>query len=180
MNVGFLRSSGSLDELPKEMSALERAGCERIVVDNALGPNLRAGMLGAVIEPLVAGDCLIVWTLGSVVSSMPELIDLVLQLDARDVRFRSLSEGFDSHGRNRAAIKTVFAQLKEFQDDLVIRLQNEAPAHLVRRVGRPRALSSEHIQRARELVEQGKTMDDIAREFKVSKATLYRYLVPGS
>jgi hypothetical protein len=33
MNVGFLRSSASMDELKEVMAALEKAGCERIVVD---------------------------------------------------------------------------------------------------------------------------------------------------
>jgi DNA invertase Pin-like site-specific DNA recombinase len=176
MNIGFLRSNASMDELRDEMTALEKAGCERIVVDNASEPNAQAGMLGAVISRLSSGQSLIVWTLESVANSMPELIDLVLQLEEKNVRFRSLTEGFDSQGRNRATIKAIFTQLKQFESGLALRLQNETQSRFGRRVGRPRALSSEHIRRARELVEQGQAMDDVAREFRVSKATLYRYL----
>ena len=176
MNIGFLRSSAFIEELQKEMSALEKAGCERIVVDNAPVSGGPAGMLGAVLVRLSAGDTLAVWSLESVADSMSQLIDLALQLEAKNVRFRSLSEGFDTHGRNRAAIKSLLGHLKEFERQLDLRHQSEAMANLARRVGRPKALSPEVAQQARALIKEGLKMDDVAKQFHVSRATLYRYL----
>ena len=165
-----------MEELRDEMGALEEAGCERIVLDNSLSPTPSTGTLGAVISRLADGDSLIVWSLDCVAGSMPELVELILQLDSRNVRFRSLKEDFDSHGRHRSFLRTTFDQLMQFESQLKLRQQQEATAHQARRVGRPRALSEEDIQRAHKLLNEGRVMDDVAKELHVSRATLYRYL----
>lgn len=174
MNIGFLSSTATMEELRDEMGALEEAGCERIVLDNSLSPTPSTGTLGAVISRLADGDSLIVWSLDCVAGSMPELVELILQLDGRNVRFRSLKEDFDSHGRNRALLRATLDQLMQFESQL--KLRQEAAAHHARRVGRPRALSEEDIQRAHKLLNEGRVMDDVAKELHVSRATLYRYL----
>jgi DNA invertase Pin-like site-specific DNA recombinase len=176
VNIGFLRSTASMDELREEMAALEKAGCERIVVDNNPIANPQQGMLGAVVSRLSPGDSLVVWSLDSVANSMPELVGLALRLEARNVRFRSLADGFDTYGRHRAVLKATLAKLQEFERQLEIRHELEAKAHHARRVGRPRSLSPEDVGRARVLINEGRTMDEVSREFQVSRATLYRYL----
>jgi DNA invertase Pin-like site-specific DNA recombinase len=176
MNIGFLRHP-STDELRDEMDALEKAGCERIVVDNAPFANLQSGMLGTVIGWLSSGDTLVVWSLDSVANSMPELIDLALQLESRNVRLRSLQDDFDTRGRNRAVVKSTLQQLQEFQRQSELRHKSVAAA--ARRVGRPRALTPEKLERAQQLLAEGRNMDEVAKEFQVSRATLYRYLLEG-
>lgn len=159
------------------MATLERAGCERIVVDNGPLAGRKDGMLGALISHLGDGDALVVLRLEAVANSVPELIDLALELEAKNVRFRSLTEGFDTHGRNRAATKAMLSQLQEFERQIRL-LKDEAPP--VRRAGRPRSLSPQDLERARELVKKGRTMDEVAKELQVSRATLYRYLENGT
>jgi DNA invertase Pin-like site-specific DNA recombinase len=176
VKIGFLRSTASMEELREEMGGLEEAGCERIILDNSLSATPNAGTLGAVISRLSDGDQLTVWSLDCVASSMSELVELILQLESRNVRFRSLKEGFDSHGRHRASLRATLEQLMEFQRQLKLRQQQEAAAHHARRVGRPRALSEEDIERAQRLLNEGRVMDDVAKELHVSRATLYRYL----
>ena len=173
MNIGFLRSTASMGELREEMAALEEAECERIILDNGLSATPNAGTLGAVISRLSDGDQLTVWSLDCVASSMPELVELILQLERRNVRLRSLKEGFDSHGRHGAFLKVTLEQFSEFQRELKVRQEE---AHHARRVGRPRALSEEDIERAQRLLNEGRVMDDVAKELHVSRATLYRYL----
>ena len=180
MNIGFLRSAASMDQLQDEMSELERADCQRIIVDNNTAADPHEGMLGAIMNRLSAGDGLIVLSLDSLANTMPQLIDLILELDAKDVRLRSLTEGFDTQGRNRALLKAILEQLQQYQTRLEERLRKEAANHLGRRVGRPRALTTDEIESARSLIKEGHTMDEVAQRFRISRATLYRYLEEAS
>jgi DNA invertase Pin-like site-specific DNA recombinase len=177
MHIGFLRSSASLEALKDILEELEKAGCERIVVDSAASPDPQQGMLAAVLARLSEGDCLTVWSLDSVAASMPELVDLVIGLQDRNIRFRSIAEGFDSNGRTRAVLRSVLAQLQSFEHRRQSRQREE---QLGRKVGRPRLLDSEHIEQARALLREGRSMDDVAKELNVSRATLYRYIEGGN
>jgi len=66
--------------------------------------------------------------------------------------------------------------LLQFQQQLEARLRNEAATLSARRVGRPKSLSTEQIEAAREMVKGGRPMDEVAQHFGISRATLYRYL----
>lgn len=59
------------------------------------------------------------------------------------------------------------------------RLLDEAPARPPSRRGRKPALSAAAVKTARRLLEQGRAADDVARQLKVSRATLYRHLQRG-
>jgi DNA invertase Pin-like site-specific DNA recombinase len=175
--IGFLRSTASADEVGGELSALEQAGCDRIIVDNTIG-STQTGMLAAVIGRLADGDVLTVWALDSLAESMAQLVHLILELDSRNVRLKSLKEGFDSQGRHRSALKDVLNQLAQFDERLKARQEQEAKLSQARRVGRPRSLSEADIDRARRHLRDGRSVDDVAKELNVSRATLYRYLEP--
>lgn len=179
MNVGYLHSTASMEELKEELAAFERIGCQRIVVDNA--PNLegRIETLKALVERLGAGDTLIVNSMVEVADSMPEFVKLILELEERGVRFRSLAERFDTSSKHRAILKTVLQQLQELQEMLIRRHEAAAHAAARHRVGRPKSLSHEAIYQARALIKQGRNIDEVARQFRVSRATLYRYLGTG-
>jgi DNA invertase Pin-like site-specific DNA recombinase len=167
-----------MDELKEVMAALEKAGCERIVVDNGPVGDPQSGMLALVVASLADGDGLIVWSLDSVANSHSELIFLALELENRNIRFRSLTEGFDTQGRQRTAVSAILGQLREFEQQLA-RRKSQAETGQGRRSGRPRSLSAEGIKRARELLKGGGTMDEVAKELRISRATLYRYLDDG-
>ncbi len=173
MIVGYLKSAVSSDEMGDEISALEDAGCERIVLDSSYSEGPGADMLRAVINRLDDGDGLVVWSLDSVANTMASLVELILQLDGRNIQFRSLKEGFDSHGQHRSVLRATFQQLRQFERQVEARHREERRG---RRVGRPRALSEEDVDRARRLLKEGRVMDDVARELNVSRATLYRYI----
>lgn len=67
-------------------------------------------------------------------------------------------------------------KLQEFQDLLIRRREAMADAAPRRRVGRPKALTEEAASQACALIKQGKSVDEVAQQFRVCRATLYRYL----
>jgi DNA invertase Pin-like site-specific DNA recombinase len=176
MKIGYLRSDAPVEELQTKLEALEKAGCERVLVDTGQKGDHHAGTLGAILSRLSDGDSLILWSLDAVACSMPQLIQLALELDARNVRLRSLSEGFDTAGKYRPGIITLLRYLQQFQNQLTKRYETLTDALAGRRPGRPRSLSKDDVERARSLVDEGLSIDEAARQFQVSRATLYRYL----
>jgi DNA invertase Pin-like site-specific DNA recombinase len=176
MNVGYLHSAASVDELKGELAAFEQIGCERIVVDNTQSLESRGETLRALVERLGAGDTLVVNSMADIACSMPELVNLILELDEQGVRFRSLTERFDTGSKHRVILKALLGQLREFQELLIRRQETSARVVRRRRVGRPNSLSQEAADQARALIKQGHGIDEVAQQFRISRATLYRYL----
>ena len=72
---------------------------------------------------------------------------------------------------------TVFAGISEFQRDLIReRTGAERKAAIKRGVkfGRPQKLSSEQRKLILRLVEEGKSVKEIAKTFNVNRSTIYR------
>jgi len=176
MKVGYLSGTQYPDELQREMSALKRLGCERIIVGDGWRDEVRRPVLEALLGDLSEGDMLFVWSLDDVADSLGELVAFVLQLERRNVCFRALADDFDTRGKNEAAIKILFQQLELFQERLATRFNGASSKSGGRRIGRPRSLSSQDVKRAWTLVKQGQSLDAVAKQFHVSRATLYRYL----
>ena len=174
MNVGYLHTTNSMDELT--LACFEQRGCERIVVDNSPDIDGRAQTLKALVDRLGEGDALVVYSMADAARSMPELVEFILELVHRDVRFRSVTEGFDTRGKHRTALTFVLRKLCEFQEVASKRRDALADTASRRRVGRPKALTDEAASQACALIKEGKRIDEVAKQFRVCKTTLYRYI----
>jgi DNA invertase Pin-like site-specific DNA recombinase len=180
MKVGYLLQSSGAENLEENVSAFEKIGCSRIVVDNSTTVQARKATLAAVVNRLAARDELVVSSIGAIADSMTDLVNLILDLDKRKVRFRSLEEGFDTGAQDASPITTVLERLQHFQL-LVDQRRRLAETQIPpgRRTGRPKALTREAVDEARKLIEQGFGIDEVAQKFHVSRATMYRYLEQG-
>src|SRR5687768_3483586 len=98
------------------MSALEEAGCERIVVES--GNIANPEMFKSLARGLSPGDCVVVLNLLAVASSLSEFVGLAAELGSRDIRLRALSEEFDTHGPHSDAIRSLLWQLLRFEQQI--------------------------------------------------------------
>ena len=98
---------------------------------------------------------------------------------ARGIQFRSLREQLDTTTPSRELIFTVLAAVAQFERD-INRERTKAGLAAARsrgRIGgRPRLLTPERAELARDLRRQDKTLDEIAVTLKVSRATVVRLL----
>jgi DNA invertase Pin-like site-specific DNA recombinase len=72
---------------------------------------------------------------------------------------------------------TVFAGIAEFERDLIRERTSAGREAAIRRgihFGRPRKLSTEQAKLARRLINEGKSVREIADTFNVHTATIYR------
>ena len=130
MKIGYARVS-TLDQNPDlQKDALERAGCEKVIVDKVTGTARERPGLGKVRELLRAGDTLVVWRLDRLGRSLRDLIDWVRYLEEEGVALQSLHEAIDTSTPTGKLTFHIFGALAEFERSLI---QERTQARALRR-----------------------------------------------
>jgi DNA invertase Pin-like site-specific DNA recombinase len=178
--LGYARVSTIEQKAHLQTDALEAAGCIRVWTDKASGTLEQRPQLDRVLDHLRPGDTLCVWRLDRLGRNLRHLIATVTDLSAREVGFRSLTEGIDTTTPAGRLVFHVFGALAEFEAAL-IRERTTAGLDAARargRVGgRPRAMTPDKLAVARQLYDGGEhTLGAIASIVEVSRSTLYRHL----
>ncbi len=94
--LGYARVSTDQQNLALQLDALEQAGCRRVFRDVGSGSLKHRPQLDECLSFLQAGDTLVVWRLDRLGRGLKHLIELVEQLEAREIAFRSLTEDIDT------------------------------------------------------------------------------------
>ncbi len=177
--IGYARVS-TIDQNPQaQHDALDDAGATRIFIDHASGARADRPELEACLDYLRAGDTLVVWRLDRLGRSLTHLIDVVDQLADRDIEFRSLTEGFDTSTSGGRLVFHVFAAVAEFERQLV-RERTMAGLEAARRQGRtggrPSVMTTQRIEAAQLMREDGHSLRDIGTALDGSPSTIGRHL----
>lgn len=181
--IGYARVS-TLDQNPAlQIDALHQAGCSRIFTDKASGAMDHRRELDRLLDHLREGDTVVVWRLDRLGRNLRHLIDVVGDLEARAVGFRSLTEGIDTGTPGGRLTFHIFASLAQFERELIRErtMAGLAAARVRgRKGGRPSKLTAEKLQVARSMYETREhTVAAIAETIGVSRATIYRALTAG-
>jgi DNA invertase Pin-like site-specific DNA recombinase len=182
--VGYARVSTEDQDVTLQLEALRRHGCgpERIFVDTASGVRALRPGLEACVASLQPGDVLVVWRLDRLGRSMPHLVALIADLQARGISFRSLSNGvIDTTTASGELVFHLFSALAQFERRLI---QERTSAGLQAARARGRTGGRKPIDPQAPRVQMAKNMPqdtrlrivDIWRTLKISRATFYRYL----
>ncbi len=166
--------------LALQEDALRQAGCEKIFRDVISGATTERPGLAEALAYARSGDVLVVWKLDRLGRSLAHLIDVVQQLQERGIGFQSLQEQLDTTSAGGKLIFHIFGALAEFERALIRErtMAGLAAARARGRVGgRPRRLTRDQLQMARQLLDSGSmTTSQVAQALHVSRTTLYRAL----
>jgi DNA invertase Pin-like site-specific DNA recombinase len=178
--LGYARVSTIEQKAHLQTDALKAAGCVRVWTDKASGTLDHRPKLDQVLDHLRPGDTLVVWRLDRLGRNLRHLIATITDLSAREVGFRSLTEGIDTTTPAGRLVFHVFGALAEFETAL-IRERTAAGLEAARARGkvggRPRAMTPDKLAVARQLYDSHEhTLDAIAATIEVSRSTLYRHL----
>jgi DNA invertase Pin-like site-specific DNA recombinase len=182
--IGYARVSTDDQNLDLQLDALKDAGCARIFTERASGALDDRPELAKLFDHLRDGDTVVVWRLDRLGRSLKHLIEVIRSLEERQVGFRSLTEGIDTTSAGGRLVFHIFAALAEFERELIserTRAGLAAARARGRRGGRPRSMTPEKLEVARQMHESRKhTVAAIAATLGVSRATLYRSLRSGA
>lgn len=182
MKFGYARVSTADQNLSLQLDALQKAGCDQIFQEHISGAKADRPELARLIELLRPGDEIVVWKLDRLGRSLQHLIDLVAQFDEKGVAFSSLNDHIDTSTPAGKLVFRIFASLAEFERE-VIRERTMAGLAAARAQGRtggkPKGLSEEAKKQARvaeSLHKEKYPIKEIARQLKLSRTTVYKYL----
>jgi len=180
MLIGYARVSTQDQNLDLQKDALEKAGCEKVYVEQISGGSSTRPELDKTMETLRGGDTLVVWRLDRLGRSLKHLIDLVNEMEQRKIGLRSLTESMDTNTSGGKLIFHIFGALSEFERNL-IRERTQAGLAAARargrKGGRPLALDDKKREITVRLYnEREHTVKEICEIMGISKPTLYSYL----
>ncbi len=180
--VGYTRVS-SLDQNADRQ--LDGVVLDRVFTDSASGRSTARPQLEAVLAFVRDGDAVLVHSMDRLARNLDDLRALVRTLTARGVRVQFAKEQLTFTGDDTAMatlLLSVMGAFAEFERSLIRERQREGLALARQRGayrGRSRALNAEQVVQLRERAADGATKATLAREFGVSRETIYRYLRAG-
>jgi DNA invertase Pin-like site-specific DNA recombinase len=175
--IGYARVSTLEQTLDLQRDALQEAGASGIYEDKASGKTADRLELMHCLKALRGGDTLVVWRLDRLGRNLQDLVRIVNDLEARDIKFKSLKESVDTSGPAGKLVFHMFAALAEFERELVRErtLAGLAAARARGRIGgRPALLDAKRRQAALAMMRnRDMSVAEISRHFGVSRSTLY-------
>lgn len=185
MKIGYARVSTDEQNLQLQVNALEIASCDVIYKDSGVSGNtFERPALKEALQTLSGGDQLVVWKLDRLGRSLHNLIETVTALEKRQIGLHSISEAIDTSSPGGVLIFHIMGALAQFERSLISERTKAGMAAARasgQALGRPRKLSSDQIAEvARRAGQQRGSMAAIARQFGVSRTTLYRVLREAS
>lgn len=174
--VAYARVSTVDQSLEIQLTQLRDAGAERIFSEQASASTTKErDQLAACLEYVRAGDTLIITRLDRLARSLPDLRRIIGKLEKKGVGFRCLFQPLDTTCSAGRLMLNMLGAFAEFELDIRRERQAEGIAK-AKAAGKyekkkPPPITPDEIIRMKA---QGKSARQIAREYKIGQATVYR------
>ncbi|GAB4228065.1 MAG: recombinase family protein [Methyloligellaceae bacterium] len=180
MKIGYARVSTFEQNTDLQRDALEKAGCEKVIVDQVSDTVAARPGLDKIRELLRPGDTLVVWRLDRLGRSLQDLIGWINYLDDNGIAIQSLHETIDTTTPTGKLTFHLFGALAEFERNL-IRERTQAGLRAARARGRlggrPKALDPDKRKLAVDLYcDKNLPVGKVCAMMGISKPTLYAYV----
>ena len=180
MKLGYARVSTTDQDLAIQGTRLHEAGCEKLFEEKISGARKKRPVLERLLSELRADDVVVVTRLDRLARSTSELLRIAETIEEKNAGLQSIAELWaDTTTPAGRMVLTVFGGIAEFERSLIAtRTEEGRRAAQARGVpfGRPPKLRPDQRTLARNLIEEGKSVSDVARTFNVHVATIYRCL----
>ena len=177
--VGYVRVS-SVDQ--KTVRQLEGIRLDRVFTDKASGKDTKRPQLEAMLEFVREGDAVVVHSMDRLARNLDDLRRLVVGLTKRNIRVEFVKESLTFTGEDSpmaTLLLNVMGSFAQFERELIKERQREGIAIAKKNgvyKGRKPSLTPEQAAELRKRVASGEKKAGIARDFHISRETLYQYL----
>jgi DNA invertase Pin-like site-specific DNA recombinase len=179
MRVGYIRVSSIDQNTVRQLDGIE---VERTFTDKASGKDTARPRLDEMIAFVRDGDTVLVHSMDRLARNLDDLRRLVRTLTGKGVRVEFVKEHLVFTGEDSpmaTLLLSVMGAFAEFERALILERQREGIAAAKQRgvyTGRKPALTAEQAQHLRKRAAAGEKKSALAREFGVSRETVYGYL----
>ncbi|MGH1472651.1 MAG: recombinase family protein [Cellvibrionaceae bacterium] len=177
--VGYVRVS-SFDQ--NEDRQLEGVNVDRLFIDKASGKDTKRLQLEELLSYVREGDVVLVHSMDRLARNLDDLRAIVKLLTCRGVCIEFIKEHLSFTGEDSPManlLLSVMGAFAEFERSLIRERQREGIALAKSRgvyKGRKRSLSSAEVSTLKTRVLEGESKSKLAREYGVSRETVYQYL----
>jgi DNA invertase Pin-like site-specific DNA recombinase len=177
---GYARVSTVEQDLSIQIARLKQAGCARIYHEKRNGSDKTRPQLTACLKALHAGDTLVITRIDRLARSMLHLCNLAADFAARGVHLKVLEQVIDTTSPTGKLQFHRLAAFAEFEKDLHKERQREGIARAKARglyKGKSHTLGRSQIKALIAQRAAGVPIRELMRTFRLSKASVYRYLM---
>jgi DNA invertase Pin-like site-specific DNA recombinase len=178
--IGYARVSTYGQTLDSQLDQLRAAGCSRrdIYREKATGARPDRRELNRMLGKLAPGDVVTVTRIDRLARSTLDLFGIVKRIVDAKAQFRSLAEPWaDSTSSTGRLMLAVLGGLADVERDLIRTRTAEGRSRAKaqgKRMGRPPSLTPAQQKEAIRRRAQGATLEELARSYNVSRATISR------
>jgi DNA invertase Pin-like site-specific DNA recombinase len=177
--VGYVRVSTGEQNTERQ---LEGVKTDKVFTDKASGKNTERPQLDAMLSFVREGDIVIVHSMDRLARNLDDLRRMVQTLTGKGVRIEFVKEGLVFTGEDSPMsnlMLSVMGAFAEFERALLRERQREGIAIAKQKGvyrGRKCVLSDSQVTELRSRAESGEAKATLAREFGISRETVYQYL----
>lgn len=177
--IGYVRVS-SFDQNPERQ--LEHVQVDRLFTDKASGKDTQRPQLEALLAFVRDGDTVVVHSMDRLARNLDDLRKIVQDLTKRGIRIEFVKEHLTFTGEDSPMANlmlSVMGAFAEFERALIRERQREGIALAKQRgvyQGRKKSLLPEQVAQLRQRANAGEKKSDLAREYGISRETVYQYL----
>ena len=181
--VGYARVSSVEQNLDRQLVQLKAENVETVFGDKISGKNLDRPGFSSMMEYVNEGDTLVICSMDRLARSLMDLLNVTRTLQAKGVTVRFLKEKLElsSSGETSAISKFLMAMMgavAEFERSLIRERQQQgialAKARGVYKGRKP--IDDERLAEAKRRIASGIPKTKVAKELKIGRTTLYKYL----
>ena len=179
--IGYVRVS-SLDQNAERQ--LDGIHLDKVFTDKASGKDTNRPQLQAALNHIRPGDTLVVHSMDRLARNVEDMLKLVREMNDRCVSVEFIKENMSftagSDDPRSILMFTMLSAFAQFERSLIKERQREgialAKAKGTVYKGRKPALNAERIAQLREQAAAGANRTKLAKEFGISRETLYQYI----
>src|SRR5215469_11379712 len=177
--IGYIRVSTIEQNTGRQLEGIEVA---KTFTDKASGKDTKRPQLEALLDFVRTGDTVVVHSMDRLARNLDDLRRIVQTLTAKDVRIEFVKEHLTFTGEDSpmaSLMLSVMGAFAEFERALIHERQREGIALAKQRgayKGRKKSLSEAAVAELRQRLDAGVSKAQVAREFGISRETLYQYL----
>jgi len=178
--VGYQRVSTVDQNSARQLDGVQ---LDKMFTDKASGKDTKRPELARALEYVREGDVLVVHSMDRLARNLEDLRRIVRELTGKGVRVEFVQESLAFTGEDSAMntlLLSMLGAVAEFERSMILERQREGIALAKaagKYTGRKAALTSAQAARLRERLADGESVTALARDYGISRQTVYNYSV---
>ena len=182
--VGYVRVSTLDQNTGRQLEQMKDENTQVIFEDHISGKSLERPELEKLLKHVRKGDTVVVHSMDRLARNLRDLRNLVDDLTDRGIVVKFLKEHLEFTGEANSTAKmmlNIMGAVAEFEREMILERQREGIV-LAKAEGKYKSgkfkLTGDRVTELRKRVASGANKAALAREFNISRQTLYGYMQP--